>query len=364
MAGWTYVDDSIPEAQAFAAKLSDGAHPIMVTVLDPSEAREKLLSGSMPTSGVLMDVDLSSQSGELGTGPGIAQDIRVRQRSERLSEFPIVRFSGRDKVLRNVRGDPTSSDLFDLKIEKEELTQHLDDVQHRLRGLEVIYASIAGLERENPDLLSLLGVSDEQFEAWGHPSLIERLSSGVHFAVHVAAHALVNTVLTPPGLLINEKLLQFRLGVDAAASGEAWNELRAKFVSFQYAGAGAPFFSAWWAKGLDEWWWENYPSQPLSSLTIEERNKLLEQACKGLRRLEMPQGSAGIRPWRHCSLTLEGASGTWSPVDPSEAVRLTPWSDLPPWVDPQYAALAVAAEEKDPRASREDLLRLSKKHTR
>jgi hypothetical protein len=363
MPTWAFVDDTQQEAEAFAEIFTTGENPIDVRVLSPSEARDQILTARIIPLGVLMDVELSAIPGELGTGPGIAQDIRVLQRSSKLPEFPIVRFSSRQKVLDNVRGDPTSSDLFDLKIEKEELTPRLGTVQHLLLGLEQIYERLNAVEHERAAILELLGVTDDEFGLWGHESLLERLESGLSFATHVAATALVGTVLMPPGLLLNEDLLSFRLGVDSRSSGAAWGNLKRRLEGCLYKGVGAPYFQRWWAQGLDSWWWTSFPDlPPLSTLTISERIKALNSIDDGLRPLVMPRGSAGERPWRHCSLTLEAAGGGWIPVDPAAGVKLTPWSDLPPWVDPQYAALSAALEQKDPRSSKSDINRLKAKY--
>ncbi|TCF96437.1 hypothetical protein BZM26_37695 [Paraburkholderia strydomiana] len=114
---WILVDDAVSEAKSFAdALLVKGG--IQVEVLSPEDGRISLLSGARHPAGVLIDVDLSSISGETGTGPGIAQDIRVKQKSGAIPEYPVVRFAALAPVQRNVRGDPTSDDLFDVKIQK------------------------------------------------------------------------------------------------------------------------------------------------------------------------------------------------------------------------------------------------------
>src|SRR5690242_8292449 len=105
---WLLVDDFPAEAKAFADKLATGADKLKVDVAPPDQARQLLLTKAITPAGILMDVDLSNLPGERGSGPGLAQDVRVKQRAREIDEYPIVRFSGRVPIERNLKGDPGS----------------------------------------------------------------------------------------------------------------------------------------------------------------------------------------------------------------------------------------------------------------
>lgn len=361
---WLFVDDVRDAAQAFADKLATGEFHVDVKVIDPADARTQLLTGKAAPHGVLMDVELTAATGELGSGPGIAQDIRVKQKSREIAEYPIVRFAGRAPVERNVKGDPGSDDLFDLKIPKEELAQNLASVQLRLLGLERVYRGLTGADLAAKDTINrLLGLDETQLRGWSHESFHDRLLSALQIAAHVGAGAFVRGFLTPTGLLIGEDVLSYRLGVDPLKSGESWKQMLTQ-LSFQYKGIAWQYFPRWWARGLEEWWLQTVKSErPLVSLSIAQRVEVLLKNFNGIVPMSMPEGSAGDKPWRLCALSLEADPAVFIPVDPSEAVRLTPRADPPLWTDPMHVSLRLALQRRDDlRLNRSDLVRLQKTH--
>ncbi|MDB4930341.1 MAG: Uncharacterized protein JWM10_2825 [Myxococcaceae bacterium] len=361
---WVFVDDSLEEARSFAGRLGSGPQAIKVVVMSPEEARREILGQRLVPVGVLMDVDLSSSSGELGTGPGIAQDIRVKQRARKIPEFPIVRFAGSARVAENIGDDPTSDDLFDLRIQKEELSQSLVAVQHGLLGLEEVYEVLSAADPMNSEAISkVLGLSQDLLLSWSHSGFHDRLASGRRTALHVAACGFMRGFLMPTGLLVDEQTLAVRLGVDAAASGDAWKALLSKIVAAKYVGAGHEFFVRWWAAGVEDWWFEQFgAASNLAGISIDGRVESLRKLddLQDLVALQMPTISLGQRPWRLCALSLESNPPERVPVDPGQAVAVTPTIDLPAWVDPWCASLGRALERRDDlRLDRADISRLA-----
>lgn len=121
MTSWWLVDDSPEEATSFAQNLSK-EEALSIVYTSVKDAAAALDNGTLEAAGILMDVDLSNETGRKQTGPGLSQDIRVAQQKQTIPPFPIVRFSLRDKVLQNIGRDSSSDDLFDLKIEKDGLS--------------------------------------------------------------------------------------------------------------------------------------------------------------------------------------------------------------------------------------------------
>ena len=355
---WFLVDDQPDEAAAFAAKLSSSGS-VQVIHLRPSDARIKLLTGKYSCSGVLMDVDLSSDPGEHGTGLGLAQDLRAAQKSGTLLECPIIRFSWRERVANKVGGDPTSDDLFDLKIDKNELGLANEATMSSLLSVASIYKALeSDSECNENSLANLLGLNEEQAEVWLHPGLFSRIIDGRQVAVHVAAGATIRCLLDPPGLLIGENLLSVRLGLDLARSGRSWLEVKSALTSIEYGGIAHTGFQRWWHYGLDDWWLSiSGKSDPLASFSIAERVEVLrvQLSLPHLEPLVMPKGSAGDRPWSFCALSLEAEPKTWVPIDPTMAVRITPRIDVPPWLDDTYASLGMALRTRDARLDRQNI---------
>lgn len=363
---WAFVEDQPEEARSFAEHLGMGERAIVVEVLSPSKAREDLLTGKVVPLGVLMDVDLSGVAGEYGTGLGISQDIRGKQKAHEIFDYPIVRFARPEPVAKIIGGDPSSDDLFDLRIGKIEVVNHCASVQIRLNGAMRVYDQLASIRSlDDQTLDTLLGLTPQQREEWSHPALHTRLADGLQTTVHVAAGTFIRGLLLSPGLLIDETLLAVRLGLDREGSGEAWSQLLNGLTDFKFKGTAHEDFERWWARGLDDWWLGISGGNSLASLTIAERHERLcnHFRLNGLLPLTMPKGSAGDRPWRLCTLSLEEHEPQYVPVDPSVAVRLTPRTDQPAWTDPQYAALGSAVRAVDDlRLNRSDIGRLQRKY--
>lgn len=362
---WIFVDDATDEANAFAEALSNQGR-IKVEVLGPHEAREKLLTGKIDPHGVLMDVDLSNCVGEYGTGPGIAQDIRVKQRSGAIKEFPVIRFAGAGPVRANILGDPSSDDLFDLKIPKERLYAALESVCGQLEGVDSIYQALARAKAADQfSIASLAGLDDQEWQKFGHPVFEQRVLGSLKHSVHVAAAVFLKSFLVPAGLLIDESLLAVRLGVDRERAAAAFDRLR-DGLPFRYEGVASGNFPRWWARAFDEWWFSTVDAKtPPSALSAAGRVDLLKErlGIDGLVSIEMPEGSAGSRPWRLCALHLEKEPPEIVPVDPAESVRLTSYVETAPWQDPQYAALGIALSSRlDSRLSGTDVSRLARKY--
>jgi CheY-like chemotaxis protein len=366
---WIFIDDRKEDAEIFAEKL-ESTGLIKIEVMSPAFARIELLQNFREPAGVLMDVDLSAIAGELGTGPGIAQDIRTKQKARNAREFPIIRFSAADPTARNITGDPSSDDLFELKVLKEFVKVNPELIASQLIGAREVYDSLIDIST-NIDHLGdrankLFGVNNGAFPTWIHEGLLTRVLTGATHAPHVAANIFFRLFLMPTGLLIDRSVLSVRLGISENESGDAWLELLTMLNKAKYSGAGAASFERWWTRGVDDWWFDTIDkSAPLSGKTASERVDLITNKT-GLTNLRAIQSKAALsdtRFWRHCKLALEKMPPEYIPVDPSDSVRIISQSDLSSWIEPFSASPKLAFQNKsDPRLNQKDLARLRKKY--
>lgn len=350
---WLLIDDSPEEAAAFAKRLSR-KDILSIDHMSGTEAATAIGLASFAPAGVLMDVDLSNEIGRQQTGPGLSQDMRVAQQKLAIPAFPIVRFSLRHKVLENIGRDASSDDIFDLKLEKDGLSNDglCSAAQIKLVGVRQIYDALG---EGVVDLPKLLGLSNDLWLRWGSSAFQSDFEVGDR--VHLKASPLVR-LMVHPGLLIEEDILAFRLGVDPAAS-KGWGNLRESLADYSYRGVSSSCFVRWWARGIEEWWQDSLGAEaPLAGCNIAQRVEFLSKQFENLMPLRMPKGSMGERPWRYCLLTKEQRQEV-IPIDPSRAVKIRPRSPMPSWLDPLYAALGVALQNRDdPRVDKEDLKRL------
>jgi len=353
MPSWLLIDDSPVEAKAFAANLSfqDG---LSIEHLGANDAAKALGTGDLKPAGVLMDVDLSNELGPQQTGPGMSQNIRIAQQRQSIPSFPIVRFSLREKILENIGRDSSSDDIFDLKIEKDGLSDPVlrDSARARLIGVRQIYDALEGGDIALP---ALLGLEEDTWCRWGSSALLSDFEVGDR--AYQRASPLVR-LMVHPGLLIEEAFVGFRLGIDTTASS-GWADVLAALSGYAYRGVASDCFPRWWARGLEQWWQEELGFDlPLAGTDIAQRVELLGKTFKDLVPLSMPKGSMGNRPWRYCLLSKEQRYEI-IPVDPARGVKLKPRSPMPSWLDPLYASLGAALQNRDdPRLDKEDLKRL------
>lgn len=353
MAEWLLIDDSPEEAAAFAKRLSDGT-AFSVIHMKAQAAAAALGAGSLAPAGVLMDVDLSNEMGRQQTGPGMSQDMRVAQQMQAIPAFPIARFSLREKVLESIGRDSSSDDIFDLKIEKDGLSNDslLESARDKLIGVREIYDV---LQSGASDLPEMLGLNGDLWSQWGSTAFQYDFDSGDR--VHLKASPVVR-MMVHPGLLIDEDILAFRLGIDRTAS-PGWAAMVDSLAEYAYSGVAAASFVRWWARAIEDWWQDKLLSDaPLAGCNIDQRIAHLSNYFSDLVPLKMPKGSLGDRPWRYCLLTKEQRQEI-IPVDPARAVKMRPRSPMPTWLDPLYASLGVALQNRDdPRLEKGDLSRL------
>lgn len=357
---WIIVDDQISDAEAFAANFHRAA-PVGGfdwKAMQAAEAQQFLLGDNgETTAGVLIDVDLSSDGKVIGTGLGLAQDLRAKQKNKKSNtlDFPLFRFANPDPVREYVGDDPASDDLFDVLISKEHARKNLDSVVRKVTATRAVYDALIG--SPPADLASfskVCGLDQDQFEIWGDGRLWQkvRLGLGETSTTHVAAGSFLRSFLLPQGLLVDEATLAVRLGVDVGNS-PGWVQLRSLLKDAKYAGLGAEGFDRWWARGIDGYWLKFDEDEYLHQRRSEERVERL-RAKTGLDLAPLQPDAAY---WRLCALSLR--DGEVRAVDPARAITLVQRAPQEPWVDPEQAAPDVAAmHRKDPRVDPDELKRL------
>lgn len=347
---WLFVDDSSEDRESFAQALSAGGD-ISVDAIPGSKARELLACGQLAADGLLMDIDLSNESQIKESGLGLTADIRAAQHRGAIGSFPVVRFSYRARVAQNIGLDTSSDQYFDIKIDKDQLSDPKikHEVQRKLAGVSDVYATPSLKE----GAAAVFNLDADRWGSWGSPAFDEQLKLADR---DYAIARLFVQALLEPGIFISEDYLALRLGIDAGSAG--WPVLLEALAAFRYTGAAAKYFVRWWARGLEMWWDDVSGDAPLAATPVADRHRILADRFADLAPLTMPRDSPGERPWRACALTLE-ETGRILPLDPSRAVRFRINASTPEWLDPTYAALGPAIKHReDPRLDQSDLKRL------
>lgn len=331
------------DAEAYSRALtnaSDGR--LSITSAQPGSLGEVLrLIQERHGAGLLMDVSFVNAASATGAAPdydgiALAQQVRILQNREQLPSFPIVRLSKRDVVREYVAGDTTSEDLFDERIEKEDVLERRKETAGKLISLAADYPAFtkfATSDRKPEDLSALFGVDPELLDRVEGRSFVGLLRPA---PAHTLAQYFISGFLSRPGVLIDEAILSVRLGVDAVASDD-WPALLESLERIRYRGAFADGYPRFWMFALADWWAQFGFDGTLKQTDADARVQVLQEqlGLSNLKSHSSDPDSPGRRFWYLC---VE----TGVPVDPAEGFPLIDEWGHEPWQDTDYICLEAA----------------------
>lgn len=235
---------------------------LVVERRNPVELKSQLkqisdASKAKPNFGLLLDLRLDQESTNENPkvpyrGPTLAQELRTRMAEKNIAPFPIVLWSITEKFVKSF--DETSHDLFDAVYGKDDqITDKAADVALQMIALVEGYESIA-VGKKSRSLSGLLGISEDSYARLEGPFLDEFKFFVEKKAVHEIASYILNSLIIPPGLLIDEKLLAARLGVDIQKSGDSWRKLLLQLNGQKYQGPFSNGWLRWWWFDVETWW--------------------------------------------------------------------------------------------------------------
>lgn len=270
-------------------------------------------------------------------GTSFAQEIRTRQKEGSIKEFPIVLFSGNDKVTQSLEN--SGQDLFDICIEKESITS--DSIYEttfipQLYGLAEGYRTI---KESAGDLLKILNTETNQID----DRFIAELSNLAHKPTHIIARFIVCELLTKQGILVDELTLAARLGVDINSSEKDWKSILASLDFAFYKGVFGKGWRRWWMPLIELWWRETIQSTTyLRSTPAVNRVELIKrglglQDVMAARRIDKADSDEF---WVVCK-------GLKLPLDPIDGLMIDGQENLYPWQDAEYISIEAALKRKN-----------------
>jgi hypothetical protein len=345
------IDDDVQSgdapAERYAEKLtlvSNGA--LKVDTYRP-QSMDKVLAHIFETKpdGLLVDVAFTNALTEEHVsiaydGMALAQQIRTSQTrglrqsiGANLPEFPLVRLSKLDVIREFIKGDTTSDDLFDEKVDKADVIEHAESIVPRLISLAADYPRVseyAATEVKTEDVIAqLLGVPEEFLARLDARTLLGLRR--VDAPAHVLSRYIIGSLLGRPGPLIDEALVAIRLGIDIRTS-ESWPAVLVHLKPAAYQGVFADGYRRWWMPLVLDWWATTIEEkQAPFRLTAADRVRLIQEKTnigKLLPISEIPD-SPGTKFWQRCIVSK-------LPVDPAFGFPLmTEWGQET-WHDVDY----------------------------
>lgn len=270
-------------------------------------------------------------------GTSLAQEIRTRQKEGGIKEFPIILFSGNDKVTQSLEN--SGKDLFDICIEKDSI---INDSIYEKQFVPKLYALADGykiIKDSVGDISKILSVDidviDERF--------ISELNNLTTNPPHVLARFLLDELLLKQGLLVDEFTLAARLGVDIEQSAEDWKKVLKSLENAFYRGIFWQGWMRWWMPIIEKWWVEVIHAEKyLRSTPASERVELVKKELKlsNICPAEKIEKSSSNEFWTVCK-------GYNKPLDPIDGLIIDGQENLYPWQDLDYVSIDAALRKKN-----------------
>lgn len=269
-------------------------------------------------------------------GTSLAQEIRTRQKEGGIKEFPIILFSGNDKVTQSLEN--SGKDLFDICIEKDSITN--EDIYEKL-FVPKLYALADGytvIKKCEEDISKVLNVDidivDERF--------ISELNNLITNPAHSFARFILDELLLKQGLLVDEFTLAARLGVDIEKSSEDWKKILKSLDDAIYKGVFWQGWNRWWMPIIEKWWTEVSKNKTyLRSTPAIERIEFIKKKfnLSSIYPAKKIEKSSSEEFWTVCK-------GYNKALDPIDGLMIDGQENLYPWQDPDYVSIDAALKRK------------------
>ena len=289
--------------------------------------------------GLLLDLrldDFPNEDGERADfrGTSLAQEIRTRQKEGELKAFPIILFSGNDKLEKSL--EKSGKDLFDICIDKGQINaKSYDILSPQLLTLAEGYKVITPSTSSLSSILSInVEFVDERF--------ISELNDLTNNPTHVIAGFLINDLIGKQGLLIDEQILAARLGIDITKSPE-WRKVINSLSPSKYTGVFSNGWHRWWMASVNEWWRSVINTEKyLRSTPASERVDLIKKGLgvEDLFPAEKIEKADSEEYWTVCK-------GYNRPLDPVDGLMIDGQENLYPWQDAEYVSIDAALKRKN-----------------
>ncbi|MGS0623429.1 hypothetical protein ACU8YE_11035 [Ralstonia sp. VS2407] len=294
--------------------------------------------------GLLLDLRLDMEANEAGDkvpyrGPTLAQELRTRMAEGEISHpFPIVLWSVTNKLDNSFRDENTSHDLFDAVYGKDgqvgsDPTLVAREMVSLTNGYEILYRCKNASKKNAARMMGLAAEDSVGVYAVYLDELKDVLRTK---AIHQMARLILVDLIQVPGLLVDERLLAARLGVDFVKCGADWEVLKGVLEAVSYKGPFCDGWDRWWWFKVEDWWSslaERIPN--IRRISAAERVNLLN-AEFGTNLLPAKPIEAG-----YSDRFFAVCAGTEQPLDPVDGFRVVQ-SSKREWHDVAYVSSKAA----------------------
>lgn len=312
-------------------------HDIEVVVNKASRVEEAIKAmTSARYDAYLMDYRLSEGKGSFNA-PAFAGYLRTEDKKGRSIQAPIIMITN-ETGLHIVNDEQNKQDMFDLIIRKEEYSKSAKDSINMVIAYIEAYKTILESDMRLEDVLQL--TKNETKDYIDSRLQKEMTNSKEEKNVFRYLKLISEYLLASPGLLIDDRYLAARLGVDKKTSGDEWIKLMEVLENYRYRGVLSSAVNRWWMPKLKYWWATINPKEPLRMKDASERVDILNKKFN----LHLKEA----KTIKHCD-----SSTFWAvcralnrPIDPAEGYVCNSRYKMP-WEENEYISLLGALEHPE-----------------
>ena len=336
------VEDSSTETIVDGLK-SSGIIDVQYQCVTSFESQVSYLKKNLKSfNGLILDLmldDNPTKTGAQYTAPSLAQELRSKSSQNSVNsvknDVPIILCSTDKKIKKLYDRAQTSHDLFDYQFLKSE-SNDWDKTAKELHALAKGYITIKE-HRLNSNIDQIISRSINELDT----RIIGRfVDKETRFPVHEYALYIFKEIIDQPGILLDERRLGARLGIDINQSKD-WSKLLNRFFKkTKYTGIFSDGWNRWWADLVLEKF-TDLTQKRLAMLDAQERVELIKKSCrlKLLKPATPINKSSSTNFWTICEFYKE-------PLDPLEGFKVFSFKDLKDWQEPFYLSFDAAANRK------------------
>jgi len=338
---YLYIDDENPDALRSIINGFNDVGEIEVELVDLEKLRDfeslKTYISKQKHDGLIIDLRLDGEGENRLNFPAttFAQDIRTLAASNLILPFPLVLCSTSPKMRATYDVDKTSHDLFDYKFEKS-LTPDWIKFSTKLKSLSKSYK---WLNDESRNLEEILVRKDiKQLDS----RIFEKLLDDEQvYKANDIAQFVIKELFHHPGILIKERILAARLGVDIEASFDEWSRFKIDFASdCKYNGVLSDGWERWWHDKINTKFQVMSNGRRLQNLNANQRVEILNEVGYHLLPAKpIEPNCKSTEFWTICEYYK-------APLDPIEGFKIFESTELKPWQESKYLSFSAELERK------------------
>lgn len=348
---YLYLDDENDDSTAAIADGLKIKDIIDVVAEEPKGFNEQiadLKNRLKDFDGLILDLRLDGKKLDISyNAPAIAQELRMIAAEGAIKPIPIILCSTDAKMRATYEVEKICHEHFDYKFTKQD-SPPWEKFARKLAALAKGYQFIAEANNSLPKILGREDLSTLD------PRVLEVFSGNEKpIPIYNYASFVIKDLFHQPGVLIKEKLLAARLGVEIAKS-EDWQKLSHGFFSKSvYSGVFSDGWQRWWSDIVINIFKEESKGKRLSMLNASDRVKVLTEIT-GLKNLVAAtplEYNKSTNFWTVCEFYK-------APLDPLEAFKIHTTIEPKAWQEDRYISFLAAANKKGPKPHSSELNRI------